>query len=119
MLYLWDEQANLLVMATSLCAILVDCWKVQRAMSLQFYLAFGFVPWFSLVRLVRIACMGLRVSHSLLVPSNWQGIICACFSYVFCVHLNTQTTKGGAKSGMNEYDKTATKYLSVGGLPIV
>ena len=64
MLYLWDEQANLLVMATSLCAILVDCWKVQRAMSIQFYLALGFVPWFSLVRLVRIACMTLRVSHT-------------------------------------------------------
>ena len=29
MLYLWDEQANLLVMATSLAAIAVDVWKVS------------------------------------------------------------------------------------------
>jgi len=49
-LYLWDEEANLLVMVTSLCAILIDCWKVQRAMSVNGYLAFGFIPWFSLVR---------------------------------------------------------------------
>eukprot|EP01043_Picozoa_sp_COSAG02_P048248 COSAG02_NODE_4722_length_5052_cov_9.256612_5_plen_82_part_00 len=53
-LYLWDEEANLLVMATSLCAILVDVWKVQRAMSVQFYLAFGFLPWLSLVRAFRL-----------------------------------------------------------------
>ena len=46
-------------------------------------------------------------------PKHWLEVF-------LCLYLwYDQTTKGGAKSGMNEYDKIATKYLSVGGLPIV
>jgi hypothetical protein len=72
-LYLWDEEANLLVMATSLCAIFVDVWKVQRAMTMQFYLAFGVVPWFSLVCLHRVAFVTLHAPQMLLVASIWKG----------------------------------------------
>ena len=77
MLYLWDEQANLLVLGTSAIAVLIDCWKVQRAMTLEFCLAFGVLPWATL------------------------------------------STKGKSRSGMGEYDKLATYYLSVGGLPVI
>ena len=77
MLYLWDESANLLVLGTSLCAILVDCWKVQRAVKPEFFLACGVFP---MVRFV---------------------------------------AKGGSKASMSKYDTLATKYISIGLLPIV
>lgn len=44
LLYLWDESANLLVMLTSLVGILIDVWKVQRAMRLTWVTRFGFLP---------------------------------------------------------------------------
>ena len=34
MVYLWDESANIIVLVTSLVEILIDVWKVSRAMRL-------------------------------------------------------------------------------------
>lgn len=34
LLYLWDESANIIVLATNIISILIDVWKVQRAMKL-------------------------------------------------------------------------------------
>lgn len=42
--YLWDQSANLLVAVTSLIAILIDCWKIQRVMKWTIVWIFGIVP---------------------------------------------------------------------------
>merc|ERR1712113_1291251 len=50
--YLWDESANVLVLITSIGQILVDAWKVQRAMEMRVVWIFGKIPfiwWFSRV----------------------------------------------------------------------
>jgi len=35
LLYLWDESANILVLGSNVIGILIDMWKVQRAMKLE------------------------------------------------------------------------------------
>merc|ERR1712014_207595 len=35
LMYLWDESANFLVLITSVASILIDVWKVQRAMKVE------------------------------------------------------------------------------------
>jgi len=49
LMYLWDESANLLVLITSVACIVIDMWKVQRAMKLQWSRLFGFLPYPTLV----------------------------------------------------------------------
>lgn len=44
LMYLYDEQSNLLVLGISTVAILVDMWKVKRVMQLHLVMAFGFIP---------------------------------------------------------------------------
>lgn len=39
--YLWDESANIIVLATNIVSILIDVWKVQRAMKLAWTRVFG------------------------------------------------------------------------------
>ena len=51
--YLWDESANLLVLGTSVCAILVDCWKVGAHRLLHY----RSLP-------VRMMCRGARLHHT-------------------------------------------------------
>merc|ERR1712060_251293 len=42
--YLWDESANFLVLLSSIVSILIDVWKVQRAMKLKLVWLFGKIP---------------------------------------------------------------------------
>merc|ERR1712060_195853 len=42
--YLWDESANFLVLLSSIVSILIDVWKVQRAMQLKLVWLFGKIP---------------------------------------------------------------------------
>jgi len=44
LMYLWDESANILVLITSIVGILIDVWKVQRAMKLRWVLLAGVIP---------------------------------------------------------------------------
>lgn len=44
MLYLYDEQANLLVLGISAVGVLVDVWKIQRVMAVGRIYIFGFIP---------------------------------------------------------------------------
>lgn len=44
LLYLWDESANIIVLVTSLVSIVIDAWKVQRAMKLSWWMVGGVVP---------------------------------------------------------------------------
>jgi len=44
LLYLWDESANVLVLATSVVSIAVDVWKVQRAMRVEWIKLLGVLP---------------------------------------------------------------------------
>jgi hypothetical protein len=44
LMYLWDESANVLVLLTSLASILIDAWKVQKAMKLSWFKLFGVLP---------------------------------------------------------------------------
>merc|ERR1712187_891 len=44
LMYLWDESANFLVLASSLVSIVIDMWKVQRAMKLEWVKILGFLP---------------------------------------------------------------------------
>jgi len=44
LMYLWDESANFLVLITSIVGILIDVWKVQRAMKLKFVRLGGVIP---------------------------------------------------------------------------
>jgi len=44
LIYLWDEGSNIIVLITSLAAILIDVWKVQRAMKIAWVKVFGFLP---------------------------------------------------------------------------
>eukprot|EP00658_Telonema_sp_P-2_P013171 TRINITY_DN14993_c0_g4_i1.p1 TRINITY_DN14993_c0_g4~~TRINITY_DN14993_c0_g4_i1.p1 ORF type:complete len:529 (+),score=107.06 TRINITY_DN14993_c0_g4_i1:57-1643(+) len=44
LLYLWDEQSNLLVLGFSAVGIGIDVWKVKRVMVLQWHLAWGLLP---------------------------------------------------------------------------
>jgi len=44
LLYLWDESANILVLVTNVVAIIIDVWKVGRAMKLSWFKLFGFLP---------------------------------------------------------------------------
>lgn len=41
--YLWDESANILVLITSLASIVIDVWKVLKAMRLK-WIFFWFIP---------------------------------------------------------------------------
>mmetsp|Transcript_89804 Transcript_89804/g.164565 ORF Transcript_89804/g.164565 Transcript_89804/m.164565 type:complete len:535 (-) Transcript_89804:50-1654(-) len=44
--YLWDESANIIVLATNVVSILIDCWKVQRAMKFAWIRVCGVpLPW--------------------------------------------------------------------------
>lgn len=43
LLYLWDESANFLVLGFNLVGIVIDVWKVQRAMKLAWTRRFGFL----------------------------------------------------------------------------
>jgi hypothetical protein len=54
LLYLWDEGSNIIVLVTSAVAILIDVWKVQRAMKLTWFKAFGFLPIPGLVSKVKL-----------------------------------------------------------------
>jgi hypothetical protein len=53
LMYLWDESANFLVLATSLVSIFIDMWKVQRAMKLRWVKVLGFLPLPTLVTKVQ------------------------------------------------------------------
>jgi len=44
LMYLWDESANFLVLITSVVGILIDVWKVQRAMQLRWMRIGGVIP---------------------------------------------------------------------------
>eukprot|EP00425_Heterocapsa_triquetra_P033231 CAMPEP_0195122258 /NCGR_PEP_ID=MMETSP0448-20130528/126044_1 /TAXON_ID=66468 /ORGANISM="Heterocapsa triquestra, Strain CCMP 448" /LENGTH=548 /DNA_ID=CAMNT_0040159743 /DNA_START=1 /DNA_END=1645 /DNA_ORIENTATION=- len=44
LLYLWDESANFLVLGSSLVGIVIDAWKVMRAMKFKWVKLFGFIP---------------------------------------------------------------------------
>lgn len=44
MIYLYDQDANFLVLILSLGQVLVDCWKVTRVVEISFQLKFGFIP---------------------------------------------------------------------------
>jgi len=44
LMYLWDESANFLVLASSLVGIVIDIWKVQRAMEFKWVKVGGFLP---------------------------------------------------------------------------
>merc|ERR1711865_809023 len=63
-----------------LCAIAVDCWKVQRALSAKFYLALGLIPW---------------------------------------IYFETKGKGTKGQSTANEYDKLATKYVSLTLFPLI
>eukprot|EP00397_Hematodinium_sp_SG-2012_P023341 GEMP01024242.1.p1 GENE.GEMP01024242.1~~GEMP01024242.1.p1 ORF type:complete len:577 (+),score=61.66 GEMP01024242.1:18-1748(+) len=45
LMYLWDESANILVLITSLASIVIDIWKVTRAMKLQVGWLFKIIPY--------------------------------------------------------------------------
>jgi len=53
LLYLWDEAANFLVLITSVAAILIDMWKVTRAMKVEWTKLLGIVPCPTLVSKVK------------------------------------------------------------------
>merc|ERR1712032_407547 len=44
LLYLWDESANLLVLLSSVISIIIDVWKVQRAMTLKWICVMHAIP---------------------------------------------------------------------------
>eukprot|EP00929_Paragymnodinium_shiwhaense_P013361 TRINITY_DN121222_c0_g1_i1.p1 TRINITY_DN121222_c0_g1~~TRINITY_DN121222_c0_g1_i1.p1 ORF type:complete len:595 (+),score=135.74 TRINITY_DN121222_c0_g1_i1:63-1847(+) len=44
MIYLYDQDSNLLVLVLSLCQVGVDCWKLTRVVKVGMRLAFGFLP---------------------------------------------------------------------------
>merc|ERR1712224_75673 len=44
LMYLWDESSNFIVLATSAVGIVIDMWKVKRAMKFQLVKIFGVLP---------------------------------------------------------------------------
>mmetsp|Transcript_74408 Transcript_74408/g.162756 ORF Transcript_74408/g.162756 Transcript_74408/m.162756 type:complete len:628 (-) Transcript_74408:13-1896(-) len=89
LLYLMDENTNMIVLVTSAGSILVDVWKVRRAMKVEWSKLFGFLPCPCLVSKVKKE----KVDNFDSVAMKWLGLILspgivgfAIYSLVFDCH---------------------------------